>query len=89
MPFQKGESGNPGGRPKEFAEIKALAREHGPAAIQKLVEHLEGADGKLSHAAAIALLDRGYGKPSQSMDLALANKTPEEWAAELEEMEGD
>ena len=86
MPFRKGESGNPGGRPKEIAEIKALARQHGPAAIQKLVEYLDGSDGKLSQAAAIALLDRGYGKPTQSMDLAIAQKTHEEWLAELNAM---
>ena len=87
MPFQKGQSGNPGGRPKGFAEIKALAREHGPKAIQKLVEHLEGDDSKLSQTAAVALLDRGYGKPGQSMDLAVAHKTHEEWVAEFEELD--
>jgi len=66
MPFKKGQSGNPGGRPKEAAEVKELAREHGPAAIAKLAEHLNGDDGRLAQSAAVALLDRGYGKPAQT-----------------------
>ena len=36
MPFVKGQSGNPSGRPKEDEEVKEakrLARGHGPAAI--------------------------------------------------------
>ena len=67
MPFTKGKSGNPGGRPKEDAEVKALAREKGPDAIAKLVEHMEGEDDRLAQAAAIALLDRGFGKPAQEL----------------------
>ena len=67
MPFVKGQSGNPGGRPKENAEIKALAREHGPQAITKLAELMGGSDPRVSVAAAQALLDRGYGKPTQTI----------------------
>jgi len=36
-PFKKGQSGNPGGRPKVVAEVKELAREHTAEAIQTLV----------------------------------------------------
>lgn len=67
MAFQKGQSGNPGGRPKEDAEIKALARAAGPEAIEKLLELLRGDDRRTALAAAQALLDRGYGKPAQAI----------------------
>ena len=36
-PFKKGQSGNPGGRPKVVAEVKELARAHTAEAIQTLV----------------------------------------------------
>jgi len=65
MPFEKGQSGNPGGRPKENAEVKALARQHGPAAIGKLVELMNCGQPRTEVAAAQALLDRGYGKAVQ------------------------
>lgn len=67
MAFQKGQSGNPGGRPKEDAEVKALARACGPEAIDKLVELMRGDDRRTALAAAQALLDRGYGKPAQAI----------------------
>jgi Family of unknown function (DUF5681) len=37
MPFEKGQSGNPGGRPKVVAEVKELARAHTGEAIETLV----------------------------------------------------
>jgi hypothetical protein len=37
-PFRNGQSGNPGGRPKEVAEVKALARTHTITAIETLVK---------------------------------------------------
>lgn len=67
MAFQKGQSGNPGGRPKEDNEVKALAREHGPGAIKRLAEWVKSDNPKASVSAAVALLDRGYGKPPQAI----------------------
>jgi hypothetical protein len=66
-PFKKGESGNPGGRPKVVAEVKELARRHTTDAIQTLVSIMKDPSSAPAArvSAANALLDRGYGKPPQ------------------------
>ena len=70
MPFEKGKSGNPGGRPKEVAEVRELAKNHGPAAIQRLVTLMSSDNERTAVAACEAILNRGYGRPAQSVTVA-------------------
>jgi hypothetical protein len=67
--WKPGQSGNPNGRPKPDVDIAALAREHGPKCVQVVVRLLASGDEKIRLAAAIALLDRGFGRPKQEMDI--------------------
>jgi len=65
-PFEKGQSGNPGGRPKAVAEVRELARQHTPEAIAALAKVMsDGTSEAARVAAATAMLDRGWGKPTQ------------------------
>jgi hypothetical protein len=52
---------------KATAEIKALAQEYGAEAIEALANALRSSDPKVAIMAANALLDRGYGKPAQTL----------------------
>jgi hypothetical protein len=78
--FQPGQSGNPGGRPKVISEIQALAREHKAEAIDTLVSIMrdEGASAAARVSAASAILDRGFGKPTQTVDGNLLSRSPDE-----------
>ena len=63
--FQKGQSGNPGGRPKMAESVRDLARAHTEDAIKTLVAMLKAKTDRARVAAAQALLDRGWGKAAQ------------------------
>ncbi len=52
---------------KATAEIKAVAQLHGKEAIEKLVSLMNGDDPEIAFKAANAILDRGYGKPAQTI----------------------
>lgn len=62
--FQKGHSGNAGGRPRDEHRVAELARSYTTEAIDTLVALMRsGKDERLRGTAAQALLDRGWGKP--------------------------
>ena len=61
--FAPGQSGNPGGRPKDEHRVAELARSYTLEAIDTLVDLMRhGKDERMRGTAAQALLDRGWGK---------------------------
>ncbi len=66
--FQKGVSGNPGGRPAAASRFRKRAQKHALAALATLVECLgPSIPPRVRVAAATALLDRAFGKPPQAV----------------------
>ena len=77
-PFKKGVSPNPGGVPKGAVvprridmDARLLARDHCVLAVQKLIDIMN--NDKATHTAQIiaanSILDRGYGRPPQSVEV--------------------
>ena len=72
MTFQPGQSGNPGGRRRKSDDdrkVEELARAYGVEAIKTLASIMRSAKAPASarSAAAQAVLDRGFGRPQQSI----------------------
>jgi Family of unknown function (DUF5681) len=72
--FKPGQSGNPSGRPKVPQTVKALAREFTDISIRRLASIVQdkGASPAAQVQAAQALLDRGWGKPLQQLEVGEA-----------------
>jgi hypothetical protein len=70
MKLVKGVSGNPGGRPKLEVSIRELAQQHGMEALETLVHVMRTGRRSEQVVAANAILDRAYGKPSQSIEMS-------------------
>jgi len=70
--FKSGQSGNPAGRPKltpEAIELRELARANTKQAIGALVEVMndKGCSPSARVSAASEVLDRGWGRPAQTI----------------------
>jgi Family of unknown function (DUF5681) len=71
--FAKGTSGNPGGRPKLPEELKAGLQALSDEAVKVLHNSLQSDDERVRILAAVQILDRGYGKPAQTVNARFEN----------------
>lgn len=86
MAWQKGECGNPKGRPSVADPTVRLCREYAPKALEKIAELSSSEDQQVAYKAAVYLLERAYGKLKEHVELSgevTHNLTAEEIRAEL------
>lgn len=86
-PWPKGVSGNPGGRPKTESKMRELARSYAENALCTLVDIMQNGSERARVVAAIAILDRGYGRPTQ--DIEVRKQEPEESELDLSTLTND
>ena len=68
MPFEKGQSGNPRGRPKSDFTLAALAKKRTHKALQLLDKVMADEAHPACVSAAKEILDRGWGKAPQKLE---------------------
>lgn len=70
-PFKKGQSGNPGGKPKVKRTAEEIALKHAQKAVEEVAKlaFSPSAPDQVRLSALQTLLDRGLGKAKQSVDM--------------------
>lgn len=77
MGFKPGESGNPGGRPKKDNPIVEMARAASPEAFAEIIRLArESKDEKIRLQASERIIERGYGKAAQAVELSGSDGEP-------------
>lgn len=83
--FVKGQSGNPGGRkPKTEEErtLEAMCKERTPEALATVLEIMRASNqDKARLSAAQYVIDRGWGKAKETLDVAVTMNLAQELAA--------
>ena len=80
MAFQRGQRGGPGsprltGKQRVVLfDIKQVARGLCEEAMERLAMHMRSDDERVSLAATIAIIERGYGKPEVRADATVTHK---------------
>ncbi len=87
--FEPGSSGNAGGRPKEDPALRQLARERSQEALAVLISVMNNKKAAPSAriTAASSVLDRGYGRPGNSVELTGKGSAPLLKAEEMSDLE--
>lgn len=66
--FKKGQSGNPGGRPKLPEEVKKILEDASLKGVKRLVKLIDSDDERIALAAIETVQNRIWGKPAQAVE---------------------
>ena len=65
IPYKKGQTGNPGGKTKQFAQCQRLCREASPDAARRFIELIQSEDERVALMAADKVFERAWGRPKE------------------------